>query len=457
MSKKEIFLKALSRALLFLLVAGGLLLSRYVKVRKEQGYEKLNTDDIVVAFDEAAETGSFDSTSGKVDPASAIKKLNPGEEAAFDAGSNEESKLGQESIDQDLTGEQSGKVAGEKALTEAQEEALCEYFRSILSQDEAENYDLIKEACKTRQIKTLKTLDVDLVARLYTYVIYDHPELYASEGYQMTKQLVNDKLTRIDFASKYNMTPEEEIENQAGIDAYVNTCFANMPAGLDDYGITKYIYCYVIEHTNYKKGCAHNQNICSVFLYNESVCLGYTKAVQYLLRKQGIESTIVCGTMKEQLHGWNLVKLDGQWYHLDATWGDASYSYGEGQNTSIGENEANFDCFLIRDEDIMKSHEIMKKEEYPIANSVTYDYFRKENRFFTQYDETRLEKIVKETLADGKMRVAIKASSSQVLEELVEKLFTEQKVFYLYEGGAKRVGYHTNKDVNTLTFWAYSE
>ncbi len=26
-------------------------------------------------------------------------------------------------------------------------------------------------------------------------------------------------------------------------------------------------------------------------------------------------------------HGWNVVKVDGTWYHVDATWGDGNSQY----------------------------------------------------------------------------------------------------------------------------------
>ncbi len=47
-------------------------------------------------------------------------------------------------------------------------------------------------------------------------------------------------------------------------------------------------------------------------------CSGYHKAYNYLLKRAGIEY----GTSKNSGHVWNLVKLDGEWYHVDVTWDD---------------------------------------------------------------------------------------------------------------------------------------
>ncbi len=53
-----------------------------------------------------------------------------------------------------------------------------------------------------------------------------------------------------------------------------------------------------------------------------AVCDGYTRAYSYLLRLAGIES-INCAS-DELVHAWNLVLIDGHYYHVDVTWDDPS-------------------------------------------------------------------------------------------------------------------------------------
>ncbi|MNJ36201.1 hypothetical protein D3C77_309800 [compost metagenome] len=54
----------------------------------------------------------------------------------------------------------------------------------------------------------------------------------------------------------------------------------------------------------------------------EAVCQGYTLLTYRLLKQAGINNRIVEGSAGGQLHVWNLVSLDGDWYHLDTTWDD---------------------------------------------------------------------------------------------------------------------------------------
>ena len=50
------------------------------------------------------------------------------------------------------------------------------------------------------------------------------------------------------------------------------------------------------------------------------VCQAYSLLTRYLLKKLGIECECVsCDGLN---HEWNIVKLDGSWYHMDVTWDD---------------------------------------------------------------------------------------------------------------------------------------
>lgn len=51
-----------------------------------------------------------------------------------------------------------------------------------------------------------------------------------------------------------------------------------------------------------------------------AVCQGYALAYEAVLKRMGISCiTVVSRSMN---HAWNMVKLDGDWYHVDTTWDD---------------------------------------------------------------------------------------------------------------------------------------
>ena len=58
----------------------------------------------------------------------------------------------------------------------------------------------------------------------------------------------------------------------------------------------------------------------------EAVCAGYTAAFERLLHSAHLESYKMRSSSAD--HCWNLVKLDGHWYHIDVTWDDTTGGWG---------------------------------------------------------------------------------------------------------------------------------
>lgn len=106
-----------------------------------------------------------------------------------------------------------------------------------------------------------------------------------------------------------------------------------------------------------------------------AVCEGYTKAYAYLLEKIGIKAEF-CSS-EELSHAWNIVYIDGEAYHVDVTWDDASTLAGEvyhdnflKSTTAIKENSSEF---------FFNSHEADDFNSTP--NSTTYDNYFWQNSY----------------------------------------------------------------------------
>ena len=66
----------------------------------------------------------------------------------------------------------------------------------------------------------------------------------------------------------------------------------------------------------------------NVVARKKAVCSGYSKLIKTMCRQVGIQAEVVFGWTKDyrgafdaQEHAWNVVKINGEWYVLDATWG----------------------------------------------------------------------------------------------------------------------------------------
>lgn len=77
-----------------------------------------------------------------------------------------------------------------------------------------------------------------------------------------------------------------------------------------------------------------------------TVCAGYAKLYQDLLQRAGIDCKYVVS--EKMNHGWNIVNIDGQWYHVDLTWDDP---------TPDTHGSISHSFFLVTDEQISSSEE----------------------------------------------------------------------------------------------------
>lgn len=73
-----------------------------------------------------------------------------------------------------------------------------------------------------------------------------------------------------------------------------------------------YRYQYDLNYENYAPGL--------LLIRKTGVCQAYALGYRYLLKQFGITSDYV--TSDPMNHGWNMVLLDEQWYHVDVTWDD---------------------------------------------------------------------------------------------------------------------------------------
>lgn len=96
-------------------------------------------------------------------------------------------------------------------------------------------------------------------------------------------------------------------------------CLRN--AGRSDYSRALWLHDWLIYNADYGQSYTYYYAN-GVLLEGTGVCQSYALAYDLLLHEIGIESVYLSGTANGVSHAWNLVKLDGNWYHVDCTWDD---------------------------------------------------------------------------------------------------------------------------------------
>lgn len=315
-----------------------------------------------------------------------------------------------------------------------------------------EMYNILSNRDEDKKISTVNKQIIDPV---FTCLMNDHPELFFVEGYKYTEYSLAGEIKSISFSGTYNMTMDEVENNQEIIEQKVAECINNAPKTDDEYLIAKYLYEYLIDNTEYDSNAENNQNICSVFISNRSVCQGYAKALQYLLNRFNIQSFLVTGFTNSERHAWNLTKVNGAYYYIDPTWGDASYSYNENEENHIeGFCPAiNYDYFMVTTDELMTTHSIEKIVELPECTSISDNYFVREGLYFTEFNEQQLIEVFDKDEVRQADYVTIKCCDNYTFGYIRSKLIDEQKVFDYISNRGETISYADNSAQRTISFW----
>ncbi|MBR2276199.1 MAG: hypothetical protein IJ873_09110 [Lachnospiraceae bacterium] len=330
------------------------------------------------------------------------------------------------------------------------------YAYAMISDEERLIYDEVYDLLVNfKEDMILSTVDTDLIDHAFTCVLIDHPEIYYIKGYTIKTYTRDGVIEKITMNGTYTMTQTQVLEMLSELESYYQACLSSIPEGSDDYEKVKAVYEYIIRSTEYDLHAPNNQNVLSVFVGHRSVCQGYAKATQYILNRLGIFCTLVEGTVKgTEAHVWNVVRLNGEYYHVDTTWGDASYklvSDYDKEVVDLKQPEINYDYLCVTTDAILKTHSI--KEIVPLmdCSSIESNYYVREGLYFTYIDDDGLKRAFDNAYANMDLTITLKCSDETVYAEMTDYLLENQKIFrYLVNTS---VSYVTVDDQNELIFY----
>jgi len=248
------------------------------------------------------------------------------------------------------------------------------------------------------------------------------------------------------FVPEYNLDREEYA---ARCEALAAACQAfTVPAGGSDYDIELAL------HDQLVRACAYSEEIelpekstaYGALVEGSASCEGYARAVQLLMDLHGIPCYIVTGEASNVSgvtggHAWNKVRIEGAWYHLDATWNDPV--------TEDGSHVTSHAYFNLTDEAIGRTHELTDTRNPCTAAGANY-FVRKGLEFgaLDRAAEDTLAKALCANLAAGDNAVELRFTSDAAMEAGLDYLFgkSQQRVYRVLSDAAQNgAGIRTDK------------
>lgn len=140
--------------------------------------------------------------------------------------------------------------------------------------------------------------------------------------------------------------------------------------GMSDLDKVVYAHEYIVSNTRYYNDGYDSYSGGCTLANRYGVCEGYAKALQMILRDNGVDTKYLSSSKMN--HGWVMVKVDGKYYHIDPTW----------DCTRKGTNQEYYHYFLLRNDTEMSETlttttlhygwNVSYKDTLPVSNSTTY-------------------------------------------------------------------------------------
>ena len=318
-------------------------------------------------------------------------------------------------------------------------DTIVRYAYNQLDEVEKNAYDVMLDAIMNfTDVLSPFTVQVttDQIRKIFEFILADHPGIFwMRHGVSWSYNHDTGLVTEVRFT--YCLTKSEVESRQQKIDMAIKSFLASINDNMSDFEVALRVYENIISLVDYdtiglnkqkKEGKTDPEtpddlrSIYGVFVNKKAVCVGYAKAAQYLYNLLGIE----CVYVESDIHAWNLIKLEGDYYHLDVTWGDNSNT----DSRKDGGDEVSYACFCITTEEVLKlkSHTPEDLLSLPDCTATKCNYHIRMGLFFNEINPDRVRNIIAKCVQTQKTSISFKFASVELLKEAKIQLIDSGKI-----------------------------
>ena len=224
------------------------------------------------------------------------------------------------------------------------------YYYEQLNKEQQKAYYAMKEGLLNQQDSfAVPMLDKKELSDIYFMVRMDCPEIFYSVRFSY--RYYPDS-TAVEFIPEYLFQKDKIREHRQAMQARVKK-LARQAQGLDEKGKELFIHDFIVQNVRYDKlKKEYSHEIIGALGNGVAVCEGMAKAVKILCDELGIWCIIALSEANHEKgikyrHAWNVIKIGGQYYHLDATF----------DNTLSKDDTIRYDYVNLSDKQIARDHE----------------------------------------------------------------------------------------------------
>ena len=227
-----------------------------------------------------------------------------------------------------------------------------DYYYHQLNKEQKKVYYAVKEGLlKMEESFQVLKLSSRELADIYFMVRMDCPEIFYSVKF--TYRYYPDS-TMVELIPEYLFTKDKIKEKEL------------------------FIHDFIVKNVKYDKlKKEYSHEIIGALGNGVAVCEGMAKAVKILCDELGIWCIVALSEANPEKgikyrHAWNVIRIDGKYYHLDVTF----------DNTLSRDGSVRYDYVNLADKQIFRDHE-------PVCTDSDHFYYREKKISWTTVDEVR--------------------------------------------------------------------
>ena len=222
------------------------------------------------------------------------------------------------------------------------------YYKSLKGEEKAV-YDILRQGLDALESAIrIPRLEASQIADVYQRLKLDEPTLWFVVGYTYR---FYPQATHVELIPEYLFDKAKIREHRQAIASRI-TRLVRPLQGKSAVEKEVAIHDFILENVRYDKlKKSYSHEIIGALTQGVGVCEGMAKTVKALCDACGVECIVALSHDNpdrgvKYRHAWNVVKLEGKWYHLDATF-----------DNSLQRGEKRYDYCNLDDKRIFRDHE----------------------------------------------------------------------------------------------------
>ena len=316
-------------------------------------------------------------------------------------------------------------IGSKSAYASLRDETMKDVYADI----ESAIYQVSPEAdedglYELKYVRLPSSMEFDKIYIVKEAVLADHPETFWVLSSYAVRNNFHDGNYLVLY-SKYSAGRITEMFDE--INQAIIPILSRIPDEASELTRETIIHDAIIDSTSYDFEAAEADNsaldafnVYGALVGHKAVCTGYAGSVKLLLNLVGIECRTAVGMSKNAGHMWNQVRIDGEWYNLDATWDDSAvetnvlysrYNYFNitderlAINHKTGENYSQMKCEYTEDEVYVTTE--LYNFDLESCTSTKANYYEMNALRLSTLDDASVDEITRKFISSARERKEI--------------------------------------------------